>query len=43
VLHLPGPIGEARNVKSELEAFNLFFDDNVIEMIVNGTNIMLLK
>ncbi|XP_046658756.1 piggyBac transposable element-derived protein 4-like [Homalodisca vitripennis] len=39
VLRLPGPRGEARNTKTEIDCFNLYFDDDVIEMIVNGTNI----
>jgi hypothetical protein len=43
VFHLPGPIDNARNVKNELEAFNLFFDENVIRIIVGGTNIYIGK
>ncbi|KAG8305632.1 hypothetical protein J6590_065552 [Homalodisca vitripennis] len=42
VLRLPGPRGEARNTKTEIDCFNLYFDDDVIEMIVNGTNIYIL-
>lgn len=39
VLHLPGTKGEAKNCKTELECFNLFFDNNIIRLIVSGTNI----
>ncbi|KAG8287875.1 hypothetical protein J6590_027214, partial [Homalodisca vitripennis] len=42
VLRLPGPRGEAGNTKTEIDCFNLYFDDDVIEMIVNGTNIYIL-
>lgn len=39
VLHLPGPKGEARNTNTEIECFNLFFDNNVIGLIVACTNV----
>lgn len=38
VLHLPGPKAEARNAKSEYEAWKLFFDDNILQEIVTHTN-----
>ena len=38
VLHLPGPKGDARNVKSELEAWSLIFDDTMINKIFLHTN-----
>lgn len=39
VLHLPGPKGEGRHANTEIECFNLFFDNNVIRLIVASTNI----
>ncbi|CAG5029592.1 unnamed protein product [Parnassius apollo] len=38
VLHLPGPKGEARNVMSKTDCFNLFFDKNIVYLILKYTN-----
>lgn len=38
ILHLPGPKGTAKNVKSPGEAWDLIFDKTVIEIITNHTN-----
>lgn len=43
VLHLPGVKGPARDAKSILEAWKLFFPDVVIEDITHHTNIRLRK
>lgn len=39
IVRLPGPKGDAKNTKSAIECFNLFFDPTVIRMIVSSTNI----
>lgn len=38
VVHLPGNRGEARYVKSGLDAFNLFFTDDIMKQIQEYTN-----
>lgn len=43
VLHLPGSKGEARNAATEIECFNLFFDNTIIGLIVCSTNIYINK
>lgn len=42
-IHLPGPKGIARETKTEIEIWNLFFDDAVINTIVHCTNIYIDK
>lgn len=43
ILHLPGPKGEARNSKSEIECLSLFINNNVIQIITTSTNIYIEK
>lgn len=38
ILHLPGPKGAARNTKSEYEAWQLFFDETILQEIITHTN-----
>jgi len=39
IIHLPGPKSTAKNMKTHLEWFFLFFDEVVINIIVKSTNI----
>lgn len=39
IVHLPGPKSTAKNMKTHLECFFLFFDEVVINIIVKSTNI----
>ncbi|KAL4153702.1 hypothetical protein QTP88_001535 [Uroleucon formosanum] len=39
IVHLPGPKSIAKNMKTHLECFFLFFDEVVINIIVKSTNI----
>jgi hypothetical protein len=43
ILHLPGVKRYAKDAKSIVDCWNLFFTDTVIEEIVNCTNIYLVK
>lgn len=43
VLRLPGPIGEARNAKSDTDCLNLLLTDDVITIITHCTNIYITK
>lgn len=38
VIRLPGPKGNARNARSPLETFSLYFPDSLLDKIVNYTN-----
>lgn len=39
ITHLPGPINNARETKTEIDILNLFLDDNVLRIICHSTNI----
>lgn len=39
----PGPINNASKAKTELECFQIFMSDNIIEIITNSTNIYINK
>nr|XP_023022184.1 uncharacterized protein LOC111510461 [Leptinotarsa decemlineata] len=39
IVSLPGVIGPAKNASSPIEAWQLFFDDNIITELVESTNI----
>lgn len=39
VIRLPGTKGAARDARSERDCFNLFFDDQVLQVIARSTNI----
>lgn len=41
VTHLPGCVGESREVTDPMTAFCLFFDDGVVNMLVEYTNIFI--
>lgn len=43
VSHLPGVIGNARNLNEAVDCWNQFFDDEIIKMIVWNTNIICKK
>ncbi|XP_030758825.1 piggyBac transposable element-derived protein 4-like [Sitophilus oryzae] len=43
IIHLPGPKGAAREKKSEIDIYNLFLDDSIINIIVTSTNIYIDK
>ena len=38
-MHLPGPKGNAKNARSELEYLELFLDDTITKFITDCTNI----
>ncbi|CAK1599069.1 unnamed protein product [Parnassius mnemosyne] len=38
VLQLPGPKGNAKNAKSKTDCFKLFFDSDIIDLILRHTN-----
>ena len=38
VTEKPGPRGRTRNVRTEMEAFQLFMDDSILEFVTNSTN-----
>ena len=38
-MHLPGPKGNAKNARSELECLELFLDDTIIKIITDYRNI----
>ncbi|CAH1979567.1 unnamed protein product [Acanthoscelides obtectus] len=42
-IHLPGPKGKAREVKTEVAALELFLDDNILKTITACTNIYIEK
>ena len=39
IMHLPGPIGAAKSASIEINCFDLFFNDQIINLIVTCTNI----
>lgn len=39
IVHLPGPKGAAKSVKSVEEAFDLFFDPYVMQILIDNANI----
>lgn len=41
VKHLPGPINKAKHAKTPIECFNLMIDDQIVEIIVENTNIFI--
>ncbi|CAH2009352.1 unnamed protein product, partial [Acanthoscelides obtectus] len=43
IIHLPGPKGKAREVKTEVAALELFLDDNILKTITACTNIYIEK
>lgn len=43
VLRVPGPKGEAKKAKSEIDCINLIIDDRIIDLIVKSTNIYIKK
>ncbi|CAH1962352.1 unnamed protein product [Acanthoscelides obtectus] len=43
ITHLPGPRNEARELKSEIDIYNLFLDQDIIGTIVESTNIYIQK
>ncbi|XP_050315500.1 piggyBac transposable element-derived protein 4-like [Anthonomus grandis grandis] len=43
ITHLPGPRKEARELKSEIDIYNLFLDEDIIGTIVESTNIYIQK
>ncbi|CAH1990806.1 unnamed protein product [Acanthoscelides obtectus] len=43
IIHLPGPKGKAREVKTEVADLELFLDDNILKTITACTNIYIEK
>ena len=43
ISHLPGPKGNAKNARTPTETFNSFSDDNMLNMIVENTNIYISR
>lgn len=41
ITHPPGCVGVAQNITDCLEAFNIYFDDEIIECLVQNTNIFI--